>query len=58
MAESSSSFRGPWFCRLMNVADEVIPSIPDDVAVKLWGVDKGPTNVIIHIEDGRLLMYL
>ncbi|KAJ0489242.1 putative transcription factor B3-Domain family [Helianthus annuus] len=54
MAESSSSFRGPWFCRLMNVVDEVILSIPDYVAVKLWGVDKGPTNVIIHIEDGRL----
>uniref|UniRef100_A0A251S0E2 Putative DNA-binding pseudobarrel domain-containing protein n=1 Tax=Helianthus annuus TaxID=4232 RepID=A0A251S0E2_HELAN len=38
----------------MNVADEVILSIPDDAAVKLWGVDKGRTNVIIHIEDGRL----
>uniref|UniRef100_A0A251TI70 Putative DNA-binding pseudobarrel domain-containing protein n=1 Tax=Helianthus annuus TaxID=4232 RepID=A0A251TI70_HELAN len=54
MAESSLSFRGPWFCRLMNVADEVILSIADDAAVKLWGVGKGPTNVIIHIEDGRL----
>ncbi|KAJ0557228.1 putative transcription factor B3-Domain family [Helianthus annuus] len=38
----------------MNVADEVILSIPDDVAVKLCGVDKGPINVIIHIEDDRL----
>uniref|UniRef100_A0A251T2L8 DNA-binding pseudobarrel domain-containing protein n=1 Tax=Helianthus annuus TaxID=4232 RepID=A0A251T2L8_HELAN len=46
--------QGPWFCRLMNVADEVILSIPGDAAVKLWGVGKGPTNVIIHIEDGRL----
>uniref|UniRef100_A0A251VFT6 DNA-binding pseudobarrel domain-containing protein n=2 Tax=Helianthus annuus TaxID=4232 RepID=A0A251VFT6_HELAN len=46
--------QGPWSCRLMNVADEVILSIPDDAAVKLWGVDKGPTNVIIHTEDDRL----
>ena len=29
-------------------------SIPDDDACKLWGVDKGPTNVMIHTEDGRL----
>ncbi|KAJ0434568.1 hypothetical protein HanPSC8_Chr17g0781051 [Helianthus annuus] len=54
MAESSSSFRGPWFCRLMNRADEVILSIPDDAACKLWGVNKGPTNVMIHTEDGRV----
>ncbi|MFS7945190.1 putative transcription factor B3-Domain family [Helianthus anomalus] len=54
MAESSSSFREPWFLRLMNVADEVILSIPDDAACKLWGVDKGPTNVMIHTQDGRL----
>ncbi|KAJ0820255.1 putative transcription factor B3-Domain family [Helianthus annuus] len=54
MAESSSSFRAPWFLRLMNVADELILSIPDDDACKLWGVDKGPTNVMIHTEDGRL----
>ncbi|KAF5819659.1 hypothetical protein HanXRQr2_Chr02g0080091 [Helianthus annuus] len=51
------SFRGPWFCRLMNVEDEVILSIPDDAAVKLWGVEKGPTNVIIHIED-KILHFL
>ncbi|KAJ0442272.1 hypothetical protein HanRHA438_Chr16g0754441 [Helianthus annuus] len=43
MGERSSSYRGPWFCK----------SIPDDAASKLWGVDKGPTNVMIHIEDGR-----
>ncbi|XP_035844125.1 uncharacterized protein LOC110932414 [Helianthus annuus] len=54
MAESTSSFRGPWFLRLINVADELILSIPDDVACKLWGVDKGPTNVMIHTVDGRL----
>ncbi|XP_022003222.2 uncharacterized protein LOC110900650 [Helianthus annuus] len=45
MAKSSSSFRAPWFLRLMNVADELILSIPDDAACKLWGVDKGPTNL-------------
>ncbi|KAJ0678433.1 putative DNA-binding pseudobarrel domain superfamily [Helianthus annuus] len=38
----------------MNVADEIILSIPDDAACKLWGVDKGPTNVMIHTEDDRL----
>ncbi|KAJ0433250.1 putative transcription factor B3-Domain family [Helianthus annuus] len=54
MAESSSSFRGPCFCRHMNKADEFIMCIPDDAASKLWGVYKGPTNVSIHTEDGRL----
>ncbi|KAF5760380.1 putative transcription factor B3-Domain family [Helianthus annuus] len=54
MAESSSSFRGPCFCRHMNKADEFIMCIPDDAACKLWGVYKGPTNVSIHTEDGRL----
>ncbi|KAJ0485470.1 hypothetical protein HanHA89_Chr14g0568701 [Helianthus annuus] len=38
----------------MNRADELILSIPDDAASKLWGVDKGPTNVLIHTEDGRV----
>ncbi|KAJ0795344.1 putative transcription factor B3-Domain family [Helianthus annuus] len=47
------SYRGPCFCRVMNRADQLILSIPDDAASKLWGVDKGPTNVMIHIEDGR-----
>ncbi|MFS7925860.1 putative transcription factor B3-Domain family [Helianthus anomalus] len=26
----------------------------DDAVCKLWGVYKGPTNVLIHTEDGRL----
>ncbi|KAF5790872.1 putative transcription factor B3-Domain family [Helianthus annuus] len=38
----------------MNVADEVILSIPTDAARKLWGVDKGPTNVMIQTEDGSM----
>ncbi|KAM0024276.1 putative transcription factor B3-Domain family [Helianthus debilis subsp. tardiflorus] len=38
----------------MNRADEVILSIPSDAACKLWGVDKAPTNVMIHTEDGRI----
>uniref|UniRef100_A0A251UUS3 Uncharacterized protein n=2 Tax=Helianthus annuus TaxID=4232 RepID=A0A251UUS3_HELAN len=52
MGESSSSYRGIWFCRVMNRADQLILAIPDDAASKLWGVDKGPTNVMIHTEDG------
>ncbi|KAJ0445668.1 hypothetical protein HanIR_Chr16g0845481 [Helianthus annuus] len=52
MGESSSSYRAPWFCREMNRADQLIMAIPDDDASKLWGVDKGPTNVMIHTEDG------
>ncbi|KAJ0787388.1 putative nucleic acid-binding, replication factor A [Helianthus annuus] len=36
----------------MSRADQVIMAIPDDAASKLWGVDKGPTNVTIHTEDG------
>ncbi|KAJ0840699.1 hypothetical protein HanPSC8_Chr14g0621881 [Helianthus annuus] len=36
----------------MNRADQLIMAIPDDAASKLWGVDKGPTNVMIHTEDG------
>ncbi|XP_035834427.1 uncharacterized protein LOC110884338 [Helianthus annuus] len=51
MSEGSSSL--PWFLRLMNVADTVILCIPDDAVCKLWGVYKGPTNVMIHTEDGR-----
>ncbi|KAF5806874.1 hypothetical protein HanXRQr2_Chr05g0226701 [Helianthus annuus] len=38
----------------MNKADEVILSIPSDVACKLWGVDKAPTNVMIHTDDGQI----
>ncbi|KAM0061957.1 hypothetical protein Hdeb2414_s0004g00142331 [Helianthus debilis subsp. tardiflorus] len=38
----------------MNVADEVILSIPTDVARKLWGVDKGHTNVMIQTEHGSM----
>ncbi|KAM0008044.1 hypothetical protein Hdeb2414_s0124g00804621 [Helianthus debilis subsp. tardiflorus] len=48
------SIRGPCFCRQMNVADEIILSIPSDVARKLWGVDKGLTNVMIQTEDGSI----
>ncbi|MFS7943522.1 hypothetical protein Hanom_Chr06g00501251 [Helianthus anomalus] len=48
------SIKGPCFCRHMNRADEVILSIPSDAACKLWGVDKGPTNVMIQTEDGRM----
>ncbi|KAJ0503110.1 putative transcription factor B3-Domain family [Helianthus annuus] len=47
-------FFQPWFLMLMNVADTVILCIPDDAAYKLWGVDKGPTNVMIHTQDGRV----
>ncbi|KAJ0859132.1 putative nucleic acid-binding protein [Helianthus annuus] len=49
-----SVFRGPCFCRHMNKADEFILCIPDDATCKLWVVYKGPTNVSIHTEDGRL----
>ncbi|KAF5781822.1 putative DNA-binding pseudobarrel domain superfamily [Helianthus annuus] len=51
---SSLSTREPCFCRHMNKADEVILSIPSDAACKLWGVDKAPTNVMIHTDDGRI----
>ncbi|MFS8001664.1 hypothetical protein Hanom_Chr13g01192971 [Helianthus anomalus] len=37
----------------MNRADEVLHAIPSDVASKLWGNDKAPTNVLIQSEDGR-----
>ncbi|KAJ0448551.1 putative transcription factor B3-Domain family [Helianthus annuus] len=53
MAESSSSFRLPSFCRHMNKADEFIMCIPDDAAFTLWGEYKCPTNVDIITEDGR-----
>ncbi|KAJ0589543.1 putative DNA-binding pseudobarrel domain superfamily [Helianthus annuus] len=53
MADTSSSFRGPCFCRHMNKADEFIMCLPDDAASKLWGVYKCPTNVVIHTDDGR-----
>ncbi|KAJ0443911.1 putative DNA-binding pseudobarrel domain superfamily [Helianthus annuus] len=51
--ESSSSIREPSFCRIMNRADELLMGIPTDVAAKMWGVDKGPTNVLIETDDGR-----
>ncbi|KAJ0654600.1 putative transcription factor B3-Domain family [Helianthus annuus] len=50
----SMSIRRPCFCRLMNQADEVILSIRSDDVCKLWGVDKGPTNVMIQTEDGQV----
>ncbi|KAJ0514203.1 putative transcription factor B3-Domain family [Helianthus annuus] len=51
--ESSSSIREPSFCRIMNRADELLMGIPSDAAAKMWGVDKGPTNVLIETNDGR-----
>ncbi|MFS7944906.1 hypothetical protein Hanom_Chr06g00517741 [Helianthus anomalus] len=47
------SIRDPSFCRHMNRADEVLLAIPSDIACKLWGKDKAPTNVLIQSEDGR-----
>ncbi|KAJ0611140.1 hypothetical protein HanHA300_Chr01g0011851 [Helianthus annuus] len=38
----------------MNKADELILCIPFDAACKLWGVDKAPTDVMIHTDDGRI----
>ncbi|KAJ0735311.1 putative DNA-binding pseudobarrel domain superfamily [Helianthus annuus] len=37
----------------MNRADEVLPAIPSNVACKLWGTDKAPTNVLMQTEDDR-----
>ncbi|KAJ0768772.1 hypothetical protein HanLR1_Chr03g0105511 [Helianthus annuus] len=37
----------------MNRADELLMGIPSDATAKMWGVDKGPTNVLIETEDGR-----
>ncbi|KAJ0604424.1 putative transcription factor B3-Domain family [Helianthus annuus] len=51
---SSLSIREPCFCRHMKKADEIILSIPSDAACKLWGVDMGPTNVMIHTDDGHI----
>ncbi|MFS8003022.1 putative transcription factor B3-Domain family [Helianthus anomalus] len=51
--ESSSSIREPSFRRIMNRADELLMGIPSDAAAKMWGVDKGPTNVRIEKDDGR-----
>ncbi|MFS8004444.1 putative transcription factor B3-Domain family [Helianthus anomalus] len=51
--ESSSSIREPSFCRIMNRVDELLMGIPSDVAAKMRGVDKGPTNVLIETYDGR-----
>ncbi|KAF5811783.1 putative transcription factor B3-Domain family [Helianthus annuus] len=46
--------REPCFCRHMKKADEIILSIPSDAACKLWCVDMGPTNVMIHTDNGRI----
>ncbi|KAF5760612.1 hypothetical protein HanXRQr2_Chr16g0755531 [Helianthus annuus] len=46
--------REPCFCRHMNRADELILSISSEAAWKRWGVDKGPTNVMIQTEDGHV----
>ncbi|KAF5779569.1 putative DNA-binding pseudobarrel domain superfamily [Helianthus annuus] len=51
--ESSSSIREPSFCRIMNRADELLMGIPSEAAAKMWGGDKGPTNVLIETDDGR-----
>ncbi|XP_035844635.1 uncharacterized protein LOC110937763 [Helianthus annuus] len=51
---SSLSIREPCFCRHMKKADEIILSIPSDAACKLWCVDMGPTNVMIHTDNGRI----
>ncbi|MFS8027754.1 putative transcription factor B3-Domain family [Helianthus anomalus] len=48
-----SVIREPSFCRIMNQADEVLMAIPSDAAAKLWGVDNGPTNVLIETDDGQ-----
>ncbi|KAF5787141.1 putative transcription factor B3-Domain family [Helianthus annuus] len=53
MVESSSSIREPSFCRIMNRSDELLMPIPSNAAAKMWGVDKGPTNVLIETDDGR-----
>ncbi|KAM0050131.1 putative DNA-binding pseudobarrel domain superfamily [Helianthus debilis subsp. tardiflorus] len=51
--ESSSSMRQPSLCRVINRSDELLMPIPSDVAAKMWGVDKEPTNVLIETNDGR-----
>ncbi|KAJ0700589.1 putative transcription factor B3-Domain family [Helianthus annuus] len=53
MMESSSSIREPSFCRIMNRSDELLMPIPSDAAAKMWGVDKGPTNVLIETDEGQ-----
>ncbi|MFS7971793.1 hypothetical protein Hanom_Chr09g00837051 [Helianthus anomalus] len=58
MMESSSSIREPSFCRIMNRADELLLAIPSDAAAKMWGVDKGPTTVLIETDDGRTFISL
>ncbi|KAJ0648820.1 hypothetical protein HanLR1_Chr15g0577171 [Helianthus annuus] len=37
----------------MNRSDELLMPIPSDVAAKMWGVDKGPTNVLIETDEGQ-----
>ncbi|KAF5786857.1 hypothetical protein HanRHA438_Chr10g0458391 [Helianthus annuus] len=53
MMESLSSIREPSFCRIMNRSDELLMPIPSDAAAKMWGVDKGPTNVLIETDEGQ-----
>ncbi|KAJ0773617.1 hypothetical protein HanOQP8_Chr03g0101331 [Helianthus annuus] len=45
--------RQPSFCRIINQFDELLMPIPSDDAAKMWGVDKGPTNVLKETNDGR-----
>ncbi|KAJ0884160.1 putative transcription factor B3-Domain family [Helianthus annuus] len=37
----------------MNRSDELLMPIPSDAAAKMWGVDKGPTNVLIETDEGQ-----
>ncbi|KAJ0693813.1 hypothetical protein HanPI659440_Chr15g0601571 [Helianthus annuus] len=52
-SSSSISIREPSFCRIVNRANELLMGIPSDAAAKMWGVDKGPTNVLIETDDRR-----
>ncbi|KAL9998008.1 putative DNA-binding pseudobarrel domain superfamily [Helianthus debilis subsp. tardiflorus] len=45
--------RQPSLCRVINRSDELLMPIPSDDAATMWGVDKGPTNVLIETNDGR-----
>ncbi|MFS7913800.1 hypothetical protein Hanom_Chr02g00145971 [Helianthus anomalus] len=49
--------REPSFCRHLNRADEFLMALPSDVAPKLWGVYKAPTNVLIETEDRRKFIF-
>ncbi|KAJ0744522.1 hypothetical protein HanPI659440_Chr10g0388611 [Helianthus annuus] len=45
--------RQPSLYRVINRSDELLMPIQSDAAAKMWGVDKGPTNVLIETNDGR-----